>query len=398
MRMMHCRVLLVLLLCGPSLRAAELRTLKGEVVSGELVAASAKEIVLQKDGKRVATPVQHILQVDFGNQGKVPSDAKFIDVELTDGTLLHCAQLTLKEKQVDLTLLAGQQVKVPLAGVANILNEAHIDKNRREWTERLAKKRRRDVLAIVKEGVVNPLEGTLGAGDAEGKTIEFTLATGRKVNVPLTNVHGLIFERALDPNAPPAICKVLDAHKNVLYASGLAATPTVLTVTTPAGATIEFTPALLSRLDFSRDKLAFLSDLEPSRVVETSTEERIEHYRRDKNLDDGPIRLGGITFAKGLAIHATTELEFDLKGEYREFKAVAGIDDVVGGIDGPTLLKIEGDGKELFSLTVTRKDKRRDHPVTLNIKDVQKLKIVVASGDLLDLGKHLTLADAKVSK
>ena len=41
-----------------------------------------------------------------------------------------------------------------------------------------------------------------------------------------------------------------------------------------------------------------------------------------------------------------------------------------------------------------------DHPppIVVNVQKVQKLKIIVTSDDLLDLGKHLALADARVSK
>ncbi len=130
-------------------------------------------------------------------------------------------------------------------------------------------------------------------------------------------------------------------------------------------------------------------------MVEKSTLDRVEHYRRDRNLDDGPIRLGGEKFGKGLALHARTELVFDLGGRFREFKAVVGVDDLVGG-ESQAVLRIDGDGRELFSGVVTRKDKPR--PVAFEVKGVRQLRIVVGSQGLLDLGDHVDLADARVSK
>ena len=99
-------------------------------------------------------------------------------------------------------------------------------------------------------------------------------------------------------------------------------------------------------------------------------------------------------------MQASTELEFDLDGDYREFSAVAGIDDRIKRPDADlTVLRIEGDGKLLKELTFTRKNKDQHMvPITLNIKDVQKLRITVSSGDLTDVGKHVSLGDAKVSK
>jgi hypothetical protein len=404
---MHLRLsLLALLACASVGLGAELRTLKDGARKGEVKSITEKEVVFTADGKDVTTPVAEVLQIDYGQPGKLPSDAKWTDVELTDGTLLHCSAFVLKGKQVELKLLAGPEVKVPLAAVANVLNNAHVEKVRKDWTARLAKKRRRDVVARVLKaddpnGVVNMIEGTLGEGDAEGKTIQFTLAaSGRKVDFLLENAHGLIFQRELDPNAPLAVCKVHDTLQDIVYANRVVSTPAGVALTTPAGARIEYKNDLLAQLDYSKGKLEFLSRMEPVKVVETSTEDQVYHYQRDQNLDrTGPLRIGGEQFAKGLAIHSHTELEYDLKGDFREFKAVLGIDDNVGGHPGPVVLRIEGDGKELFSRTLSRKDKEKlKEKVTLNIKDVQRLRIVVASGELLDLGKHIDLADAQVSK
>jgi hypothetical protein len=62
------------------------------------------------------------------------------------------------------------------------------------------------------------------------------------------------------------------------------------------------------------------------------------------------------------------------------------------------LLRIEGDGKELYTRTFNRKTDKVPVPITLNIKDVQRLRLVVSSGDGSDLGRHVHLGNAKVSK
>lgn len=402
-----CRSLFALLAVAALGTGAEprtLRTLKGETIKGEVKSITEKEVVLTADGKDVTTPVADVLQVEYGQPAKLPTDAKWTDVELTDGTLLHCSAFALKGKQVELKLLAGPAVKLPLAAVANVLNDAQVEKHRKEWTARVAKKRRYDAVAqLLKsenspDGVLNTIEGTLGEGDDEGKTIAFTRGNGRKLTVSLEKVHGLIFQRELDPKAPSVVCKVRDTLQDVVYASRVVSTPAGVTLTTPSGATIEYKKDLLSQLDYSKGKLEFLSRLEPVKVVETSTEDQVYHYQRDTNLDrTGPLRIRDETFTAGLAIHAHTELEYDLRGEFREFKAVLGIDENVGGHPGPVVVRIEGDGKELYSRTLSRKDKLKER-VTLNIKDVGRLRIVVTSGELLDLGKHIDLADAQVSK
>jgi hypothetical protein len=174
-------------------------------------------------------------------------------------------------------------------------------------------------------------------------------------------------------------------------------------ITTVTGAKADFPLKSFTRWDFSKGKLTYLSDLE-AKPSETSNVNFVEHYRRDKNLDGEPIRLpqknqDGVTalqlFPKGLSLHAYTELLYDIGGEYKEFKAVLGVDPKVQG-DSHVKVTIEGDGKELFAGEISRKDDPK--PLTLDIKNVKQLRIVVASTGLLDLGNHVCLADAKVSK
>src|SRR5262249_53915326 len=155
--------------------------------------------------------------------------------------------------------------------------------------------------------------------------------------------------------APPVLCKVSDTQRDVLAASKVSLGDTGVMVTTPAGVTVTFPLTALARLDFSKGKLSFLSDLDPVQVKESSTEDRVDHYRRDKNLDNGPLTLAGKEYAKGLALHAFTELVYDIGGDYKELTAVLGIDDLVG-VEGQVRVLVEGDGKELFTAVVKRKD------------------------------------------
>jgi hypothetical protein len=387
-----CLALLLGALAAP---AAELHTLKGQKVIGDVVRITPKEIVLSSGGKEVVTPLAGVLRLEFPDNTRVRPEDKYADVELTDGTLLHCKDYAIKGKEVQMRLLVGPEVKVPLAAVANILNNAQDDKFRKDWTERVAKRRRQDLVAVLRDDVVTPLAGTLGQGDEAGTHIEFALA-GDKKEIALSRLHGLIFQREIDPNAAPAVCKATDTHGDLVIASAVSAGSAGFGLTTPAGARIELTAAQLVRLDYSSDKVAFLSQMDPVQVDQPGSP--FDQYRRDRSLDNQPLKVGGEVHPVGLALHAHTELEYDLKGEYREFRARAGIDDAVSGIDFPVVLRIEGDGKVLYRRTFTRKGEKSPVPIALNIKDVQRLRIVVASLDGYDFGRHLDLVEAKVSK
>ena len=96
-----------------------------------------------------------------------------------------------------------------------------------------------------------------------------------------------------------------------------------------------------------------------------------------------------------MAVHSYTELVYDIGGQYKDFKAVLGVDPTVGG-DSHVKVIIEGDGRQLFSEEFDRKTAPRT--LTLDVKNIKQMRIVVASKGLLDLGDHLNIADAKVSK
>jgi len=272
---------------------------------------------------------------------------------------------------------------------------------------RVAAQRGKDVCVVLnKVGVPQNIICTFGEANEAGTEIEFSSDITGEVKTytrKLDGVHGLIFKNTLDPKAPPVVCKLLDAVQNIVMVSSVTGSEKGFSVTTPAGAKLEFGPGQVGRLDYSKGRLDYLSDLEPVTLVSRANlqeEDRPEqqHVIRDQGpkAERTPLTLGGVAYSKGLALKAYTEMVFDLKGDYREFAAVIGLDDNSAAAE-PMVLVVEGDGKELASLTVNPADKKRFQPLKLNIKDVNKLRVIVKTSSLLDVGS-LDLADAKVSK
>lgn len=389
----------------------EVRMLDGTTRQGDAVSLEKSELRFKgSDGKVLPIPMDTVLRLDLGAVPARPPLEKFADLELNDGTLLRCASLKAVDKAVEVTLHGGMIVKVPLEKVANWLTNGADEAGRKDWDSRLAKRKRRDMLAIARQGAINSLDGTLGTGDGEGKAIGFTpQGIDREARVPLTNIHGLAFERAPDPNLEPILARLFDTGGNRLAASGITLKDGAwqvrlsggLEISYPAGGMGGLSPA---RLDLSRGKLAYLSDMDATLAVDPGKEDTTRFRvgpTRDKNLDLSPLRLAGVSYAKGLGLLAPTVMEFELGGEFREFRCVAGFDDAVPGASGPVLLLIEGDGKELARRELTRGPSRVAVPVACAVKDVQKLRVsVLPVGDELGLGygKHLHLAEARVSK
>jgi hypothetical protein len=210
--------------------------------------------------------------------------------------------------------------------------------------------------------------------------------------VALDKLHGMIFYR-LEAPADNPLCRVFDTQGNVLTAFKVGFDGKDYVVTTAFGTKIALAPAGLARFDFNMGKLTYLSDMEPAKVVEKSGAGLVNRYRKDVNLDGEPIFLEK-AHAKGLSLHAYTELEYNLAGKYKWLKATLGVDTRVGA-ESQALVTIVCDGDKRFSEAVTAKAVRE---LSLNVKDVTTLRIVVSSRNFLDLHDHATLADARVSQ
>jgi len=318
-------LLLALLAAVPSLPAAEVTLLKGGTLKGDLVSLDDKELVFSEGEKRVTKPILEVLKIDFKELGKPAAGVEHADVELVDGTLLHCAKWTIKQRAVELTLVAGPTVKLRLEYVANILAKAQEEAARKAWTKRVAEHRGNDVLVLAKEGNPQSLEGTLGDADEAGEAIEFVLAGDSVTRNPkLANVYGLIFKNLLDAKAPARQCKLLDTVQDLVMVHSVTASDKGMTVTTPAGAQIQFGADSLGRLDYSTGKLDYLSDLEPASLVTSSDVEdgdkaEQQHVYKDMSLKGAktPLSLGSVSYTKGLALRPYTEMVFTSRGSTR---------------------------------------------------------------------------------
>jgi hypothetical protein len=387
------RTLLVLLVVVSLVRSAEIRTLSGQVLKGDLVRVSDKEIVLRTDSGEVATPLSQVLLLDLKKPvSGPPKDGEYVDVRLLDDSLLHCSKVVLKKTDAELTLLNGQNLKLAQKKIYWILRDAQDAELRKKWNDVLALKSKRDRIVVFRNGEFNPLEGTFGDADDKGETINFRLESGKTIPAKLENLKGLVFYQE-PPEAAP-VCQVIDTQGDVWVASKVDFDDKGFRVTTPAGLTMTLAETTLAKLDYNMGKLTYLSDLTPAKVNERSLSGLVTHYRRDTNLDGEPIVLENRTYGKGLSAHAHTELEYELGGKYKEFRAVVGIDPRVGG-DSQPRVTVEVDGSQVFSEVINAKAAR---PLALNVRNASRLRIIVSSQNPLDLHDHVTIAEARVSQ
>ncbi len=393
---MALRALLVLIGMAALSQAADLTTLDGKKHTGDIVSFNAKEVVFKTTMGDKSFDFTSLNAIDFTAAKGPASGTKYIEIELIDGSRFHCGDFKIKGKNVVATLLGNNQViEFPASTLLYMVRDISDLKLSQAFREILSKRGKRDIWIVLKNETLDGLTGTFGDGDAKGDLITFEPeANPNKINIQMSRIYGMIF------NPPPlqvaqTVCRVVDAGKNVMYAKALSLAEGKVIVESITGVKIEY-PGItsLAKLDFSAGSMMYLSNADPIKVDQSSTEGIAEPYRRDRNLDNSDLKINNVKYPKGLALHSRTVLTYDLNGQYKQFQAIAGVDDCVEG-ESKVTLTIEADFKPIFKGVVTKRDKPK--MLNLAVLNVKELRITVES-DFLDLGNQLNLVDAKVLK
>ena len=318
--------------CVAPLPAAELSTLTGKKYTGEFGGITAGVLTFQTTTGSVGVAVTDIYMVNLGNPVSVPAkDAKWDEVELVDGSVLRCEEFKVRGKQVELSGGAFKvPTRVPLEAVFSLCRGGQDATKKQAWKSLVAGRGKRDMFVVRRGDTLNPVAGTVLEGNEAGDAISFEQEDGQKVTFKLIRATGgLVFNQPPRGVIPPTLCKVHDATGNVWTAQAVEAVAGGVKVTAVSGATITYPNwKALSKLDFSQGNIAFLSDLDPQvSAPDPAADSPQFTYFRDRTDENGPLKLDGQSFAKGLWLAPDTGLTFKLNGDYREFKAVIGVDD-----------------------------------------------------------------------
>jgi hypothetical protein len=390
--------------------AADIVPLDGKPLRGTITGVDAQFVSYKDEGGTAAKiPVKDLAAVDLG--GKIAgATTTYDEVELTDGTLFRISDFKVKGKTIQLKPSASLEnagtlsMEIPLNTLFYWVRKAGDGNNRADWRrEVIAKRGKRDMLVIREKrdtvDVLQPIEGTVLEGNAAGTGVSFERADGTKQDYPFGRISGgLLFSQPPQAVIPPTACKVLDVYGNVLFAKSVELTGETVKVKTVSGATIEYgSTAAINKLDFSQGNVKYLADLEAVLDAPAAIEgEPYLPFLLNKTPGGSGFRLGGKNYPKGVWIAPETSLTYKLDGDYREFKAMFGIDDTIQVGSATVKVVIEADGRALFTETIVRKT-GKPVAVNLNVKDVKVLKIRV-DHDGLYSGASLDLADARFQK
>jgi NPCBM/NEW2 domain/PA14 domain len=127
----------------------------------------------------------------------------------------------------------------------------------------------------------------------------------------------------------------------------------------------------------------FVSDLSPSASSNGWGPIEKDKSNGGNQAGDGKtMSIRGVTFAKGLGVHANSSVSYQLNKSCSAFGAQVGLDDEVGGL-GNVLFQVYGDGVKLYdSGAVTGKDPAK--AVNVNLAGVSELRLVIDGNGSID--------------
>ncbi|WP_020467368.1 NPCBM/NEW2 domain-containing protein [Singulisphaera acidiphila] len=288
----------------------------------------------------------------------------------------------------------GDRLTVPLARVIGIYMGLPEHKESAEsFAKRLRTRGTEDLLlARSKDDEIVAIPG-IAEGTKEDKLLFHFQEKTR--SLPLKQVEGLVLAARPEPERPDGLRPTFSMAGGIVV-SGLWKTLEAKTwkIETAWGQSLDLPAAEVRSVRFQGGQMTYLSDLEPSRVDETPFFTRRSPWRKDVNLAGAPLKVDGITYEHGLAVHSRSALTYDLNGEYTTFEAVVGFDDdakKLGRVD----CRVFADGKEIYA----NPDLRADAPpvkLSLPVAKAKQLKLLIDFGPDQDTGDRVIWANARL--
>jgi hypothetical protein len=381
---------------------ADVKPLVGPSVSGRLAGLTSAEVRLQAaDGEKVYA-VGELSHITVRGGAKAAESSPAVWVDLADGSRLLATGYAAASGQAAVDLLGHGTVKLLTSSIRSVRWTPQDETLAKQWLAIVDGDSQGDVIVVRRPpAALDQWEGVLH--DIEAEVVQFEL-DGDRLSIPRDRLEGVVYYQALGGKPAKPICQVVDVHGSQWQVQSLTLENENVRLTTVGGVDFQIPVRQIERFDFSTGNVVYLSDLTPASVrwtpffpssAASSRLFKLFQPRRDRSFDGGRLLLGRKAYEKGLAIHSRTELAYRLTEDFRRLRATAGIDDRVREA-GNVKLVISGDGRPLFEKTITGKEPPLE--LDLDITGVRRLNVLVDFGEELDIGDHLNLGDARLTK
>ncbi|MFN3151659.1 NPCBM/NEW2 domain-containing protein [Bremerella sp.] len=408
-------IMLSLLAAGP---AVEVQQLDGTKTSGDLIELTADSLEVQlADGNTSVFPAKEIISVRPLDQ--VSGDAKpSVSKELffADGSRLLAADMLVSSRNAELMLPSGARVEIgrsalkgvrllptdPQSAGANLPDD---DPFREKWYELAQEHTGGDAVVLIREGMLTVQEVVIHGVTAEAVKIQLDNVT---TTANPAKLYGLLFYQRAAREFPSPLCVVHLNDESSLVARTIKMNNGQTRVTLLTGTEIPIPFDRITKLDFAAGNIQFLDELKPTRItwspvlksaIAVDDLSLVYAPRINESFQGEPIQLEEDqqpqVYSRGIAVHATSELLYQLPSGFRQLQMRVGIaPESLGTCTAK--LQVIGDQKILFEKQFNNQTPPED--IALNISGVSRLKIVVDASDGEDFGDVLHLVQARLLK
>jgi len=387
--------LVVLFPITPAL-ADSFTTIDGKTHQATIQAIAADGTVAAGD-KQV--DLQGLRRIEHADVTADELPLRVIRLYLADGSQIIAEKLKIADETVTFDLAEAKARTLPLTSLRGVVfKPMSVD----EYTGKLKADpsfaaamaddlARIDTLHVTQDDQIITVRGTLGALGADDATFIYN---DQERKVALSKVYGLTIAA---PATPPDVTGMTRVH--LQGGSKLWGKPVLkdgkLTLTRPDGMALDVPWDRVIQLDVRSARMAFLSDLKPTDVtVEPLLLDPFDPVM-DASIVARPLRIGDRSYERGIGVMTTTRMTWRIDGDYDVLAAEIGIDESVGD-QGDCIVKVVGDGRELFSRRITGADKPL--PIRVDVTGVDRLELIADAGAGLDLSDRVNFADARLIK
>ena len=229
-----------------------------------------------------------------------------------------------------------------------------------------------------------PVEGQITGLSPDGMLTIRTSLDPDPIAVPVADIPVASIRVADVPPRLPALLVTLAEDR-----------PPVRLQATPAGLALALGGSVVTlttgTLVVDGPRRQWLSALAPQEVRDEGAFGIVWPWKRDTDLDGGPLRLGGQRYATGVSVHSAATIRWNLGGAYVRLRSLIGIADLVAP-EGDATVALVADGQVRWQEPRLRGGEA-PRALDLDLTGVQTLTLTVGLGERYDIGDHVTLAD-----
>jgi len=379
------------LLISSGATAATLITVDEEIITGEVVALSDREVSLATPGGTRAVRTEDVTSLSL--RPVEARDARPGGVSLCNGDTLRGVVIGGTDDTIRIESPALGPIEVRISDVRTL--HFKMPDGNRHSPRKPDEDRKKDELVLANG---DTLPGVVVRFAEESLIFDCSLG---KVPISFERIRTVKFapigKKYKEPGTLLLLVTCTDG--STITGSQARLTQGALSIRSTLGKAFKVPLGRVSAIRCKNGRLVYLSDMEPVEVRETPLfDERPWQYRRDLSVGGRPITLQGRVYRKGLGVHSRCELVYDLDGKFKKFLSEVGIDDEVPGpaeaAGGKVEARVYVDGKLAFQQHVQRQSE--PIPVELDVSGARRLTLVVDFGEELHINDHADWADARL--